>query len=316
MGDCLISNCATTSGIARQRRSAFGQVPKGFKLASSCANSACVLKSHLILEKWQNFRPDSALKKIAATVQDLGLDAYIDLPKFPNTADEINALRSYFAQFTDRRTVIRPMLPRGVRIFATGTYGTASLGTNSTRSEKYYAPKRLIAVARKHQAGMLPGAFMLGMCAFSGEKRDESTIFCSEKGCVYPAHLRGLCKYHIETLHVSFDDTVDKRDLIVPKEYPHLPLELTVSWAGMDRKSFLRTKVVFEGKPLGTPNYEKENDEWWRENVIEKGLLNDDDGVIGSKLDEVVLKEEPADDSIENIKRFFGYAGALEDTED
>lgn len=317
MSACVESRCQSESAIRRERVRKFGEPkPHGYKLGTRCGNPRCISPFHAEWQLWSSWREDSTLRQIAYSVNELPLDGKLDLPEFPNGIDDLRRLRSYLAQMTIRHVIVRALYPSGVRVFASGNYLARKEDGGlilPQRSEKNYPAGCTIAASRKHPDGMAVGCFFLGLCWKSEREELEMLPTCSIKGCVYPAFNQTVCRYHsLEELDVQFSRSLDKKDMIAPREYPWLPLTLFNAPIQYDQKGFLYTITDSQG-PAAKDRYtfrsraERMNDEWWQENVINKGLLKDSDGVICRtfKTEEEMAQEIGTKESRDNIRAFF-----------
>lgn len=285
--------------LQRDRIALYGQaIPDGMRLAWTCQVAYCGNPKHFALietkiKGWRNYKD---IRKRCEALQD---GEWLDLPDEPNDEKSVLKFRAGLLGGSQIHFLVRT-LPRakGVRIIRSGDWYD---GNQAFQSE------HPLECLRRRPVKAPQECFYLGFLPCNRDDGFARLPRCNVRGCVYPAIYEKVCRYHVPELESpTFDRHLDQRDMIAPKEYPHLALTLYRDRIEKDHKGFLYATYVHDGAYTKT-RYEQENDKWWQENVIEKGLITDADGVLhliqSEKELNTVLGEEQ---SRENISRFFG----------
>jgi hypothetical protein len=333
----ICSPCPTEGSAYQKRRTIYaktvGPVPRGHKVAPGCGNELCANPLHIKLERWATFKEDGKYASIRERLLTLQKDEGFDLPEYPSDEASrtlLTANLSSNARSSRIKFAIRSLPTGGVRVIYLGTRGTFGHGADVSTTKHPVLCYR--GWNRVKPSGQAVGAFFLGLLYGTWDTDSENRIpRCSEKGCVFP-QLEGfnICRQHVIQNLASASYPQELRLDYRHQAYARKSDDKTVSsfndaefhsgWLTTDRYGFTHTTTLTpSGHLVHKPKYERQNDKWWKENVIDKGikvegvvvpktdreLKEELDVMLAQSIDRYVEETYTAQESMRNIRRFF-----------
>lgn len=273
-----------TSMVRSRRFFALGieprEKPKDQTVDARCGNPKCYAPEHVYLRRLKSYK-DSPWKAIARRIEELPLDGEIFLADIDRKSEAERAkLRCNIAVHTMAKFAIRSQPSGGVKIIRVGTYGSYLRGIEANHSDTHHPV--LVQLAKKKNG---PGPIFLGLLWGTWDKpkeeREERVARCSEKSCVFP-RMDGasVCSTHWKwdsaivsyprqykiSSHEIYNKSSDDKTIDSPHALFH------TGWIGEDKYNFLNTQTLKSGNFVSRSSAERQNDKWWKENVVDKGI--------------------------------------------
>lgn len=292
-----------------------------------CGNPRCYAPEHVYFRPLKSYK-ESPWKDLARRIELLGIDEEIELADFPHKSEkERTKLRCNIMVHTLARFAIRSQPAGGIKIIRVGTYGSIYAGTK----EEFSSTVHPVLIYRRGKPSNTIGSVFLGQ--FWGtwdiprEDRTGRVEHCSEKGCPFP-RMDGatVCRTHrdwdsalvsypreqkLDYQHDAFARAGDDRSVGSGK----LDALLHSGWIDEDKYNFMHTTThTNNGGYVQRSKAERENDKWWKENVVDKGIeapgvtVRKTRAELKAEMDTMIdhsLQTYSAYQSDENVKAFW-----------
>jgi hypothetical protein len=251
------------------------EIPLGMRLGTTCDVPYCGNPGHFVLvENKASGRRN--FQEIRDQLCALDEDQYFDLPNEPTEEASVANLRCALETSRCPHFLIRTIPTGGVRIIRAGNWGDS----RCSMLRKY--PSLIVIAKPKNSLGSV----WLGMLWGTWQTPEQVAVDkCSERGCVFPK-IPGssVCRAHWQwdqavvsypreqRLHYSAESFARKSD-DRNVSFGYRDATFHSGWLGEDKYGFLdATTLTTSGNFVSRSKQERENDKWWKENVVDQGI--------------------------------------------